>query len=140
MPSSPFQQTGCTVHLGKWATALCDQESFHGELEFLKFTFRGNGHSQKQIWHMIKQQARATRSSMKSNLVTFVAYLQMTFQLHQQGAVQAQHQKCWPAAQKELQVPVSCQGQSKTEDPVYSISCRYGEVYIGQTDHPPRPQ
>lgn len=117
MPSSPFQQTGCTLHLGKWATALCDQESFHGELKLIKFTFRGNGHTQQQIWHMIKQQARATRPSMKPSLVTFLAYLQMTFQLHQQGAVQAQHQSVGllPRKSSRFLCPVKDNPRLKTQ-------------------------
>jgi hypothetical protein len=61
------------------ARSLCDQESLHGEVEFLRTTFRQNGYSDRQIRQALNPPARVASTPEKPGSVAFLPYVSMTF-------------------------------------------------------------
>jgi hypothetical protein len=57
------------------ARALCDKESLHGELEFLKTTFKENWCSQKQIQCALNPKMRTFKPKDKPTSVTLLPYV-----------------------------------------------------------------
>jgi hypothetical protein len=58
---------------------LCDQESLHGELEFLRTTFGQNGYSDRQIRRALNPPAKVASTPKKPASVSFVLYVGTTF-------------------------------------------------------------
>jgi hypothetical protein len=54
----PFNKQAVFSTLMHRARSLCDQESLHSELEFLRTTFRQNGYSDRQIRRAVNPSAR----------------------------------------------------------------------------------
>jgi hypothetical protein len=61
------------------ARSLCDQESLHGELEFLRTTFRKNDYSDRQIRRPLNPPARVASTPEKPESVAFLPYVGTTF-------------------------------------------------------------
>jgi hypothetical protein len=61
------------------ATALCDKESLHEELEFLKSTFRENGYSLKQIQGALTPTVKTPKLNDKPTSVALLPYVQTTY-------------------------------------------------------------
>jgi hypothetical protein len=61
------------------ARSLCDQDSLHGELEFLRTTIRQNSYSDQQIRRALNPPARGAPTLEKPALVAFLPYVSMTF-------------------------------------------------------------
>jgi hypothetical protein len=94
------------------ARSLCDQESLHSELEFLRTTFRQNGYSKWQIQRALSPPARIAMAPEKpvSVSLSLPALHEHDFQLHQQAAVHAHHQVCGPTTEDDPQFPSACEG------------------------------
>jgi hypothetical protein len=60
------------------ARALCDKDSLHGELEFLKTTSKENGYSCKQIQRVLNPKVRTSKPKDKPTPVTLLPYVQTT--------------------------------------------------------------
>jgi hypothetical protein len=69
--------------LQPWSTgsvrALCDKESLHEELQFLKTTFRENGYSMKQIQRALNPVVRTSKLNNKPTLIALLSHVQMTY-------------------------------------------------------------
>jgi len=60
------------------AGVLCDKESLHDELEFLKTPFRKYGYGIKQIRQTLNPAVRTSRSKEKTTSVILLPYIQTT--------------------------------------------------------------
>jgi hypothetical protein len=61
------------------ARALFDKDSLHGELEFLKTTFKDNGYSRKQIQRTLNPKVRTSKPKDKPTSVALLPYIQTTY-------------------------------------------------------------
>jgi hypothetical protein len=61
------------------ARSFCDQDSLHGDLEFLRTTFRQNGYSDRQIRRAVKPPARVASTPEKPASVAFLPYVSTSF-------------------------------------------------------------
>jgi hypothetical protein len=61
------------------ATALYDKESFHGELEFPKTTFKENGYSRQQIQCALNPKVRIPKPKYKPTSIALLPYVQTTY-------------------------------------------------------------
>lgn len=95
--------------------ALCDRESVQDEFRFLKTTFRENGYSQKQIQCAVSPPVR-TCKPQAMHLSHLPIVRPGDVHPHQQNAGQSHHQKCWSAAQEDLQLCPSFVGQPGVQD------------------------
>jgi hypothetical protein len=57
------------------ARSLCDQESLHSELEFLRTAFRQNGYSNRQIRRALNSPARVAPTPEKPDSVAVLPYV-----------------------------------------------------------------
>jgi hypothetical protein len=55
--------------------ALCDKESLHGELEFLKTTFKENGYSHKQIQCALNRAVKTSKPKGKPTSMALLPYV-----------------------------------------------------------------
>jgi hypothetical protein len=75
----PFNKRAVLSTLVHRARSLCDQESLHGELEFLRTTFRQNGYSDRQIRQALNPPTRVASTPEKPDSVAFLPYVGTTF-------------------------------------------------------------
>jgi hypothetical protein len=75
----PSNKQAVLVTLVQRARSLCDQESLHGKLEFLRITFRQNGYSDQQIRRALNPPARLASTPEKPASVAFLPYVSMAF-------------------------------------------------------------
>jgi hypothetical protein len=116
------------------ARSLCDQESLHGELEFLRTTFRQNGYSNQQIRRALNPPVRVVLTPDKPALVAFMSYISTTF--NRISRLLSRHNiKSVGLPPKKIPSflrPVKDDLGLKTPG-LYSVPCECGEVYIRQT-------
>ena len=73
---SKIQCVFSTLVHGSWA--LCDKESLHDELEFLRTTFRENCYSTKEMWWTLNPEVRTSKLKEKPTSVVLLQYVQTT--------------------------------------------------------------
>jgi hypothetical protein len=116
------------------ARSLCDQESLHSELEFLRTTFRQNGYSDQQIRRALNKPARVASTPDKPDSIAFLPYVGTTFNLI--SRLLSRHNiKSVGLPPKRIPGflrPGKDDLGLKTPG-VYSVSYECGQVYIGQT-------
>jgi hypothetical protein len=61
------------------ARALCDHESLHDELEFLKYTFKRNGYGDGQIQRTLDPSKKVATTPEKPTSVALLPFVNMTF-------------------------------------------------------------
>jgi hypothetical protein len=97
------------------ARALCDKERLHGELEFIKTTFKENGYSRQQIQRALNLKVRTSKPKDKPISVTLLPYVQTKYgRLSRMLA--KRNIKCGLAAEEDLQLPPFGEGRSAAED------------------------
>jgi hypothetical protein len=121
------------------ATALCDKESLHGELEFLETTFKENGYSRKQIQRALTPKVKTSKLKAKPTSVALLPYVQITYgRLSRKLARHIKSVGLPPRKISSFLRPVKDDLGLKTPS-VYSIPCECVQVYIGLVD-PSRPE
>jgi hypothetical protein len=114
--------------------SLCDQESLHGELEFLRTTFRQNGYSDRQMRRALNPPVRVTLTPEKPASVAFLPYVSTTF--NRIRRLLSRHKIKFvglpPKKIPSFLRPVKDDLGLKTPG-MYSVPCECGQVYIGQT-------
>jgi hypothetical protein len=70
-------------------TSLCDRESLHNGLDFLRTTFRQNGYSDRQIPRILNPPERVALPPEKPALVAFLPYFSATF--NRMSRLQSKH-------------------------------------------------
>jgi hypothetical protein len=98
------------------ARSLCDQESLHGELDFLRTILRKSGYSDRQTRRALNPPLRVASTPEKPDSVAFVPYVGTTSQPHQQAAIQAHHHICVPNPEEDPRFPLTCEGWLGTQD------------------------
>jgi hypothetical protein len=116
------------------ARALCDKESLHDKLKFLKTTFKKNGYSLKQIWCALNAVVRTPKSKGKPSSVAILPYDQTTYgHICRMLGKQNIRSVDWPQRKiSNFLCPVKDDLELRTPG-VYSIPCECGQVYLGQT-------
>jgi hypothetical protein len=116
------------------ARALCDHESLHDELEFLKDTFKRNGYGDRQIRRALDPPKRAATTPEKPTSVALLPFVSTTF--NRIIRVLSRHNiksvGLLPRKTAYFLQPMKDNLGLKTPG-VYSILCERGQVYIGQT-------
>jgi hypothetical protein len=119
------------------AGALCDHESLHDELEFLKDTFKRNGYGDRQIGRALDPPRRAATTPGKPTSVALLPFVSTTFN-HISRVLSRHNIKSvglLPRKIANFLQPMKDDLGLKTPG-VYSIPCECGQVYIGQTGVP----
>jgi hypothetical protein len=116
------------------ARALCDKESLHDKLEFLKTTFKENGYSLKQIRCALNAVVRTPKSKEKPTSVAILPYDQTTYgHICRMLGKQNIRSVGWPLRKtSSFLCPVKDDLELRSPG-VYSIPCECGQVYLGQT-------
>jgi hypothetical protein len=116
------------------ARALCDQDSPHAELVFLKDVFRQNGYKDRQIHRVLNCRPKISQPEDKPESVAFLPYVEIMF--NRITRVLSRHNiKSVGLPPKKVSgflPPVKDILGLRTPD-VYRIACECGKVYIGQT-------
>jgi hypothetical protein len=110
---------------------LCDHESLHDELEFLKDTY---GYGDRQIGRALDPPKRAAITPEKLTSVALLPFVSMTFN-HISRVLSRHNIKSVGLPPRKIANflwPVKANLGLKTSG-MYSIPCECGEVYIGQT-------
>jgi hypothetical protein len=105
-PSSKQAVLSTVVHR---ARALCDKESLHEELEFLKSTFRENGYSLKQIQHALNPVVRTPKLNNKPTSVALLPYAQTTYSRISRMLVKHNIRSVGLPPEENLRFPMSCE-------------------------------
>jgi hypothetical protein len=121
--------------LSHTARPLCDKESLHNELEFLKTTFRKNYCSIiKQVSCALNPTVRTSKPTDKPTSFALLPYVQTTY--GRLSRMLAKHNiKCFGLPPRQVSSflrPVIDDLGLRTPR-VYSIPCECGQMYIGQT-------
>jgi hypothetical protein len=115
------------------ARALCDKDSLHGELEFLKTMFRENGYSSQQI-RALNPKVQTSKSKDKPTSVALLPHVQTTHS--RLSRMLAKHNiksvGLPPRKISSFLRPVKDNLGLRTPG-VYSIPCECSQVYIRQT-------
>jgi hypothetical protein len=128
-PSSKQAVLSTLVHR---ARALCDQESLHAELVFLKDVFRQNGYNDRQIHRVLNRRPNISQPEDNPDSVAFLSYVGTIFNRisrvlsrHNLKSVGLPPKKVsgflwWVKDNLGLRTPG-----------VYRIPCDCGKLYIG---------
>ena len=115
------------------AKALCDQDSFTQELEFLTTIFKDNGYSPQQIQAM-KLATRTAKNNNKSTLTAYIPYTQTTY--GRLSRMLAKHNiKCVVLPPRKIfnYLPPVKDAFGLRTPGVYSMPCECSRVFIGQS-------
>jgi hypothetical protein len=116
------------------ARSLCDQNSLHSELDYLRTTFRESGYSDRQIrWALNPSESVAPPPEVPAS-VAFLPYVSTNF--NRIGRLLSRHNiKSVGLPPKKIPSflrPVRYYLELNTPG-LYSAPCECGQVYIGQT-------
>jgi hypothetical protein len=106
------------------ATTLCDKESLHDELKFLKTTFKENSYGIKQKRRTLNLAVRTSKLKVKPTLVALIPYVQKTY--GQLSRMLAKYIKCFGLLSRKwcsVLHPVK-DGLALRNLGVYSIPCK----------------
>jgi hypothetical protein len=113
------------------ARSLCDHESLHCELEFLRTTFRQNGYSDRLIQRALNPLVRVASTLDKPASVAFLPYISTTF--NRISRLLSRHNiksvGLPPKKMPSFLQPVKDDLELKIPG-VYSMPCECGQVYI----------
>jgi hypothetical protein len=130
-PSNKQAVLSTLVHRAK---SLCDPESLHGELDFLRTTFRHNAYSDRQTRRALNPPEKVAPLPEKSSSVAFLPYVNKTF--NRISRLLSKH-NIKSAALPPKKIPSflrSAKDDVGLKTPcVYSAPCECGHVYVGQT-------
>jgi hypothetical protein len=130
-PSSKQALLSTLVHRGR---ALCDQESLHAELVFLKDVFRQNGYNDRQIHRVLDRRPNIRQPEDNPDSVAFRPYVGTIF--NRISRVLSRHNiksvGLPPQKVSGFLRPVKDNLGLRTPG-VYRIPCECSKVYIGQT-------
>jgi hypothetical protein len=118
----------------RWYIALCDHESLHDELEFLKDTFKRNSYSDRQIRRALDPPKRVATTPEKPTLAALLPLVNTTFNRISRMLSWHSIKSVGLPLRKTANFlrPVKDDLGLKTLG-VYSIPSVCGQVYIGQT-------